>query len=315
MNARYKTPSIETALNVYEVAARTERVKTGGKPCERTEKTVIATTRLIARTLGIKESASIDTLTRKALTEFAVKQIENNVSRLSVLTYFEKLKSLGAKWTEDYYADRKLKTPKFSAPVIHCQPKRYRRPSEKTRKAVLKWYQSLDCEYDDLKWGIVTMMIEFAMRNGDIGRLTWGNFKETESGTILEYVPHKTSLSSARRVVANVPLEIWDRLRNLKDKDGVNDDTPVFKRLGVSRVMPEIARQMRSFGFTGSKSTYELRKLCIDTTYRHFGAEAASAISGDDIRTVTKYYADSSICNFGNVRISELMAKGARQCA
>ena len=37
--------------------------------------------------------------------------------------------------------------------------------------------------------------------------------------------------------------------------------------------------------FMGSKASYELRKICIDHIYQNLGAEMASSISGDDIRT------------------------------
>ena len=42
------------------------------------------------------------------------------------------------------------------------------------------------------------------------------------------------------------------------------------------------------------KSLYELRKICVDHIYQNYGSEMASSISGDDIKTVMKYYADPS---------------------
>ena len=59
--------------------------------------------------------------------------------------------------------------------------------------------------------------------------------------------------------------------------------------------------------FTGSKGCYELRKICIDHVYQQFGAEMASSISGDDIRTMMHYYADPSQPNIGDVRIINLL--------
>lgn len=309
------TPEIKTALEVYKDAARIERIKTG-RPTKRTAAGVIKTFRYVIDTLDIKLTASVDALTRKRLNEFCMMMIEKNVGRVSIQSYLDKVKSLGAKWTRDYYTDENLITPKFDIPRINVTPTRYKRPNEQKRQAVLKWYQSLTEENDDVLWGVVTMMLEFAMRNRDVWLLTWGNFKKTESGIVLEYVPNKTRLSSGRRVVAKVPNETWARLRRLRGKrTEIKEDTPVFNGLGLWKVWQDISEAMRLFGFNGSKSIYELRKLCIDTVYRNFGAEAASAISGDDIHTVTKYYADSSICDIGNVRISELMVKGAHKCA
>lgn len=308
-------PTIRTAVEVYKDAARIERIKTG-KPTKRTSGDVVRMFLYVVDCLDIKLTASVDALTRKRFNDFCVMMIEKNVSRISVLSYLDKCKALGARWTDDYYTERNFITPKFDIPKINVTPTRYKRPSIEKRKSVLKWYQSLSEEYDDVMWGVVTMMLEFGMRNSDVKLLTWGNFKRTDSGIMLEYVPHKTRLSSGRRVVAKVPNETWERLRRLKGmRKEVNDDTPVFRGLGLFGVWEELRTIMRSFGFSGSKSIYELRKLCIDTVYRNFGAEAASAISGDDIHTVTKYYADSSICDIGNVRVSELMTRGNLKCA
>ena len=66
-------------------------------------------------------------------------------------------------------------------------------------------------------------------------------------------------------------------------------------------------RQLRALGFKGSKASYELRKICIDHVYQRFGAERATSISGDDIKTISRYYADPSKPNIGNVRILDLL--------
>ena len=59
--------------------------------------------------------------------------------------------------------------------------------------------------------------------------------------------------------------------------------------------------------FTGSKGCYELRKICIDHIYQKYGVEMASSISGDDIRTVMRYYADPSAVHVENVRVVDLL--------
>ena len=58
-----------------------------------------------------------------------------------------------------------------------------------------------------------------------------------------------------------------------------------------------INAEMRHLGWVPPewhKGAYELRKMCIDRIYREFGAEAAVQVSGDDIRTVCRFYADPS---------------------
>ena len=65
------------------------------------------------------------------------------------------------------------------------------------------------------------------------------------------------------------------------------------------RKFPELADR--------EKASYELRKMCVDRIYHKFGAEMASAISGDDIRTLTYFYADTA-----HVEASKALTEG--QC-
>ena len=72
-------------------------------------------------------------------------------------------------------------------------------------------------------------------------------------------------------------------------------------------VFDALNRQMRSLGFTGTKGAYELRKICIDHVYQRFGAERAVSVSGDDIKTITHYYADPAQPNIGDLMITDLL--------
>ena len=53
------------------------------------------------------------------------------------------------------------------------------------------------------------------------------------------------------------------------------------------------------------KTTPTIRMLM--EAYQKFGAEVASSISGDDIRTVMHYYADPSAVNVEGVRVVDLL--------
>ena len=135
---------------------------------------------------------------------------------------------------------------------------------------------------------------------------------------VLCYTPHKTRLSSARTVAWPVHPEVWTRLCAYRD-------TGLFhKRRGAWRkkearnrelvvpcardVYASLNRELRALElFNGPKGCYELRKICIDHIYQKFGAEMASSISGDDIRTVTRYYADPSAVKVQGVRVVDLL--------
>ena len=136
------------------------------------------------------------------------------------------------------------------------------------------------------------------MRNGDVLRLKEENFIEKDGRHYLNYTPHKTELTSGRRVYWPIHEAIWrkyDGYGGLACFD-ITDAT-----------FAEINRDLRSLGFRGSKASYELRKICIDPIYQKFGAEMAVSISGDDIKTITHYYADPSQPNIGAIRVIDLL--------
>ena len=184
---------------------------------------------------------------------------------------------------------------------------RYVRSSQEQLVRVKNWYRRQQGE----RWFAATMMLEFAMRNGDVLRLRPENFVERRSEVKVKgegeqrtvshylcYVPHKTALSSGRRVCWPVHEDIWRRIDEcggLKSFD-ITDET-----------FDGINRDLRGLGFSGSKASYELRKICIDHIYQRFGAEKAVSISGDDIRTISRYYADPAQPNIGTVRVLDLI--------
>ena len=114
----------------------------------------------------------------------------------------------------------------------------------------------------------------------------------------LSYVPHKTALSSGRRVYWPIHDAIWQKFEDYGGLDGfdVTDET-----------FDEINRDLRSLGFYGQKGAYELRKICIDHICQKYGAEMAVSISGDSIGTISRYYADPSQPNIGSVRVIDLL--------
>jgi hypothetical protein len=135
---------------------------------------------------------------------------------------------------------------------------------------------------------------------------------------VLCYTPHKTRLSSGRTVAWPVHPDIWTRLctyhdggrfRNKRNGWAKNErrDAPLVVPCARD-VYVRLNQELRSLHiFMGPKGCYELRKICIDHIYQNFGAEMASSISGDDIRTVMRYYADPSAVNVEGVRVVDLL--------
>ena len=336
------TPTIRMTLEIYPKFAAIERMRME-RPCEKTVASAVSGTRRLCEIGGISLDEPITVLTCRRLEQILDLARRSGLKPISVWSYLYSFRKLFAKWTHRYYAERKWSLPQLEMPSCLRQSPRYVRPDSSALAKVKEWYRSLEKRPDPREWVLATLMLEFAMRNGDVGRLRWSDFRprrdETtgrrepgsteedaarkdsrsdETRMVLCYVPNKTKLSSGRMVAWPVHPDIWERLCQYRD-GGI----PFHKRKGWSKnenrdsqlVVPcardvyvRLNRELRIRKiFTGPKGCYELRKICIDHIYQNFGAETASSISGDDIRTVMRYYADPSAVSVEGIRVIDLL--------
>lgn len=224
-----------------------------------------------------------------------------------------------ARWIHPYYEDREWEVPPFQLPVCRRKPARYIRPDRELLLRVRDWYETLLDRRDVRDWLAVTLMLEFGMRNGDVGRLRWADFRvrpampheQVVPRVVLCYTPRKTSLSSGRSVSWPVHEKLWAQMNAARAASAEHRGTHFLGLVvpAAACVFKRLNRDLKSHHFfTGThKGIYELRKICIDHIYQQYRAEKASAISGDDIHTVTQYYADPSAVNVVGVRIVDLL--------
>jgi len=298
-------PTIEQVMKCYRMVAQTERMKTG-RPGEETVANVLRGTKNVCRSAGIELTASVSVLTRKRMDAALAAFMERGLTRMTAWSYLCQLRGLFARWCLPYYQDAGWKIPPLKLPTFRAKAPRYVRPSAEMISRVKAWYENLEGE----RWFAATMMLEFAMRNGDVLRLKSENFVtvkpscahpssgESAPRHYLSYTPHKTELSSGRRVYWPIHETIWRKI----------DDCGGFAAFDVTdETFDIINRDLRSLGFRGHKAAYELRKICIDHIYQKYGAEMAVSISGDDIKTISHYYADPAQPNIGTVRVVDLL--------
>ncbi len=312
-----ETPTIRMVMEAYEQFAAIERMRME-RPCEKTVASTLGGMRRLCKIGGIALDEPVSILTCKRLERILDAARCSGLKPISVWSYLFSIRKLFAKWTRRYYADKKWNIPQLEMPSCRRMPPRYMRPDSSVLAKVKEWYASLDNRQDTREWILATLMLEFAMRNGDVERLRWSDFRERDGRTVLCYTPHKTRLSSGRTVAWPVHRDIWKRICEYR-----SGGIPHNKRCGWAKnanrdsqlVVPcardvyvRLNRELRARGiFTGPKGCYELRKICVDHIYQKFGAEMASSISGDDIRTVMRYYADPSAVSIEGVRVIDLI--------
>lgn len=304
-----KTPSFGEMIALYKEFAALERLKYGVPGETRVLNVTCGVARFCA-IAGIGMSEPLGAASKRRIEDFMLRARAAGLAPDSIKTYVEHLRALTAKWTREYGAERGFDIPAIAIPIFRARPRRYARPGAETLALVKKWYLHLETLSDRRYWLAATLMLEFAMRNGDVARLEWDDFLETRGGPVLRYVPHKTEKSSGRTVTWPVHEEIWAKMAPLKAESLARAQSHLRGKVlpGAEKIFAALNASLRKAGiFRGAKGMYELRKICIDHVYQKCGAEAASAISGDDIRTVIRHYADPSAAAEGGFRIVELL--------
>lgn len=309
-------PTFGELFAAYPEAATLERLK-NQRPSPGTVMNVLSGVRRLLETFQRDGETvpvgdlPITWLTRRRLETFLVTAAAYGLNATSAQTYLAHLRALTARWTLPHYDDRGWRVPPFPIPVCRRAGARYIRPERSVLLRVRAWYDALHLRADKRDWLTATLMLEFAMRNSDIKRLQWSDFRPKEDHMVLCYTPHKTELSSGRIVAWPVHPTLWHELCVLREQmpDYAGTRFQGFVVPSARGVFTRLNAEIRAQHFftRTHKGLYELRKICIDHVYQRFGAEMASAISGDDIRTVTRYYADPSAVAAVGLRIVDLL--------
>ena len=307
-----KVPTCRELRTLYEKAAYAEQAKNGGTPHDRTIANAMKHWGYAVEGCGLGWDDPYTDMTPDRLEEWFVRMVAEGKERVSAWTYVAGVRSITARWTLRYYEKDGWGVKPIETPTIrNVKPGRYERLTDEARAAVKKWYESLWENEDKRLWLAATMMLQFAMRNGDVVAATGENFVDRKGVMHLRYKPHKTESSSGRVVMWPIHQDVWKKIVEARKAiAGANptDDSAlvpsgswVFVRLNRSLrdAVPQLADK--------DKATYELRKLRVDAEYRNFGAERASALSGDDIRTLSYFYADVADLSPAAVKAEDLI--------
>jgi len=265
--------------------------RTNGTPVPSTVQHNVLALRRVMRDAGLGDKDKITALTRSVLDGALAKMLADGAQVVSAFSNLNNIRGLWAKWCLERYRARgwHIEVPEFPTKRGKLHINTYRRPPEELRVKTMAWYKALE-ESEPMMWVACSMMLQFGMRNYDVACLEWSDIVREGDRWVLGYQPHKTRNSSGRRVHAVMSDGFYERLRKAGGKGEL-----VLE--GAEGVFDRVNVQMRELGWKPPeyfKGAYELRKMCIDRIYRDYGAEAAVQVSGDDIKTVCRYYADPS---------------------
>jgi integrase len=310
---RSEAPTLGQLIEVYRKAAEAEYAA-NSKPRPATVDINVGSIKLIAKGCGVDLDDRIDKLTPDLIQNYIDTRCDGSErSRRSAWSALAHAKSLFSKWALVRYEGLKIRIPDCCNKWPE-QPKtglilEYERPAKDLREKTIKWYNGLE-EKNPTMWAAVTLMVQFAMRPVDAAELRWDAFQRDGECWVLKYIPSKTKGRTLRPrpVLWPVTDDLYNRLRKAGGEEYiVNHPLPYLRYAYYIRF---INAEMRKLGWHREKyrkACYELRKLCVDAIYHNLGAEKASQISGDNIQTVIKYYADRNRCGFEGVDVSKMI--------
>lgn len=264
-------------------------------------KSVIMELNRFLRESGLKGSDPIDAITYDVIERYISKFNIRNISKIGICY---RLQSLLGRRERLAYRKHGFDVRPVDTPAIDDDTRAYASATEERVLRILEWYRALQFDQDQRKRIFAMLMFRYAMRNGDVARLRWRNFIVSGGKWQLNYIPHKTEKSTAGRSV-KIWLNAADQVELANFRGSAKDDDFVIRRIGrgraLRRIQDELNDSLRAIGLTGSKGLYELRKMCIDRVYHLVGAEAASAYSGDDFKTIKFHYCDTSSMNLHGI--------------
>jgi integrase len=310
---RSEAPTLKQIIATYRKVAEAEYAA-NAMPRPATVDINVGSLKMIAEGCGVGMDDRIDKLGREAIQTYIDARCDgSDRSRRSAWSALAHARSLWAKWTVKRYEVLRVRVPACCMEWPD-QPKtgmimEYERPTKELRDATMTWYNGLE-EKNATMWAAVTLMVQFAMRPVDAAELRWDAFQRDGECWVLKYIPSKTRgrTSRPRPVLWPVTDDLYTRLRKAGGEEYiVNHPLPYLRYAYYIRF---INAEMRRIGWDREKyrkACYELRKLCVDAIYHKLGAEKASQISGDNIQTVIKYYADRNRCGFEGIDVSKLI--------
>lgn len=296
LDATSRVPTFKEVIRYYKQIAEVEYQVTK-RPAPETVKNVIyAIIRLLAY-LNLTEDSKVNELKGSHVESWIYQTVGNGeIKAVSAYSTLKTALSLFSKWARRRYVN----DMKWDIPSYSDMPKArgnatgvdaYSRPDDDLRQRTINTWNAMET-LQPKTWVAMTMMIAFAMRNGDVRSLKWKQFMNINGQWTLVYTPSKTSVSArGRQVHWPLTTAMYERLRAAGDKGEYVLDN-------AKNILDGLNAIMRGIGWNGSKASYELRKMCIDQVYRTMGLERAIQISGDDSKTLQRYYADPSRVSF-----------------
>lgn len=286
-------PTIAELCAMYQRAAAERHAQTGQISVQEIRLSISCINRFLEE-CGVSDADPITSISRRKLASFADVLSRSGLARATVSSYLVSIQRMCARWARAIYEDAGYDVPPIDIPELGHVGGEYVRPPSDKMLSLKLWYNHLAASNKIVLHAYAMLVYHFAMRNGDVDRLTWDAFSEDKGMRVLTYTPHKTRLKTKRVVRIEVSDIDWHYLCRLKSHP-MRGEYVIPGGGHHSQIRKNLNAQMRSLGFRGSKGIYELRKACGDAYATKYGVDMAKAILGHRlVAGSTAHYVDGS---------------------
>lgn len=305
-----KIPTFADCLNIYLDLPSTEDIEPTPKRIE-TRSISIARKRNIKCYLtkaldhvGKKITDPAPSMTGNDFDLLISKMVDGGYSPYTIETTLNVFRAISSAKLRKAYEEAVMERPLFDIPEYKFVKQEVKALTEEQKLAVEDWMTDLrrsSRNPDRQAFIALFFMRHFAVRPGDVNRLTRSNLVEIPDGHALVYIPHKTSKAAVRKVDYWIAPKLWMQIEPLIKELGPDDylltrhANMAIKSQIVHGFNEGIHRSLwtrinRKFKELGIERAYQLRGMRLTEAYNHGGMAEEFALSQHTSKIATTHY-------------------------
>lgn len=296
-----RIPSIEECVHIYETAAKCSAIR---KRCVRN-----MVKNAVAR-CGMRMEDSSELMTSTILDGLKDRMITEGYEPSSIAATFGAFQAISSRKLRRAYEEEQAERPMFDVPEVELKQKEVKTLTNEQKLAIEEWMTDLrrsNRKSDKAKYLALFFTRYFAMRPGDVNRLTMDNIVKVQEGLAIQYIPHKTEKVCSRKVDYWISPKLWLMVKDIlaerksgefiiprNEKCAAREKTHGELVGAHSRMWADINRKYRSFGITSYNCVYRNRGWRLSEAFEHGGMQEEFALSQHSGKIAMRHYINTA---------------------
>ena len=294
MRAKYAGVKLATFADCFRIYTTYAEVG------EKRKREVVASVKSCLGMVGLDESAHVDAVTYRVFKSIVSSLEESSMTKSTISSKLSMFAAISGEKLRDRYDDEGFARPMFDMPRIRVPKKKVVIMTSEQDCKVDGWMRALSCSSKAIDQRMfVALWFErlFAVRPGDINRLTWDCIHIDGSVVRLVYRPHKTEKCAGRDDPIVIPPKLWAWVAPF-----YRPGEPLIARIRAARsdstrnraIWERINRQFRKWGICDEgfhgKASYINRRQRLTEAFLKDGIRGSSALGKNTPKVQMEHY-------------------------